>query len=232
LSPDLGGRRRPRPAGLVAIGLAGLGLLGVIASLSLDPGEEEEFEIEGAGAVQRLFGGIPQEEATLGDSGAGVTVQVFNDMQCTTCAEWQLDVIPPLVEGPVRGGEVKLEYHHFPITAVGLASFGAVAAGEQGRQWQFIQLFFINQGEVPDRGVTEEFLDRIAAAVLELDAEVWRDQLEDPEVADAIEADGRLAAERALPGEPTAVVDGPRGTRELVGSPTLAEIEAAVGAVG
>ena len=102
-------RRRPRPIG-VAI-LVGIVLIGVavIASLSLDEGDTDPIEIDDAGEVRKLVGGIPQLEARLGEDNAQVTVEVFNDLQCTDCSDWQLDVIEPLIEEEVRGGEVKLE---------------------------------------------------------------------------------------------------------------------------
>jgi protein-disulfide isomerase len=216
---------------VIAIAVIALGLAGVIAALSLGEGEHDPIEIEGAGAVQRLFGGIPQDGAVLGSDSAPLTVQLFNDLQCEGCAAYQIETLPALVDGPVRDGEIRLEYRHFPITGQGLASFGAVAAGEQGRQWQYVQLFFINQDEAENGQVTQDLLDRIAAAVLELDVDQWRDDLEDPEIPDVLEADTRLAVDRRLPDEPAVVVDGPRGTRELTGSPSLAEVEMAIAAV-
>ena len=54
--------------------------------------------VDGADTVQRLFGGIEQESDALGDADAPVTVSIFNDLQCTACADYQLEIVPPLVE--------------------------------------------------------------------------------------------------------------------------------------
>jgi hypothetical protein len=131
---------------VVVLVLAALLLIFVIASLSLDEGDEEPVEITGADEVQRQLGGIPQDGAVLGSSEASVTVQVFSDLQCVPCADYQRETITPLIEGPVRDGDLKLEFHHFQMAQSGFAnaSFGAVAAAEQDDEWQFIQLF-INQ---------------------------------------------------------------------------------------
>ena len=101
--------RRPRTIGVVVLVLIALVALAVIASLSLDQGDTDPIKIDGAGDVRKLVGGIRQLGARLGDDDAPVTIQVFNDMQCTDCADFQLDVIEPLIAEKVRAGEVKLE---------------------------------------------------------------------------------------------------------------------------
>jgi protein-disulfide isomerase len=225
-----GGRRRPRTVGVVAIALAALVLIFVIASISLDEGETESAEITGAGEVQRQLGGIPQDGRRLGSADAPVTVQVFTDLQCEPCADFQRETIAPLVEEPVRDGELALELHHSPFTQSGFsnASFGAVAAAEQDDEWQFAQLFFHNQEEAERVGATDEFLDQIANAIIEFNVEQWQRDRDDPEVIETLEADDELRAERGFSGEPAVVVEGPSGTRELTGSPSLEQIETAI----
>ena len=224
---------RPRAVGLLVLALVVAVLGTIIVGIALQKPDDDAIEISGAGTVQRLIGGIEQEGAVLGDSDAPVTVEVFNDLQCPDCADYQLDVITPLIEGPVRAGDVKLAFRHFSFSArqTTLSAYAAVAAGEQGRQWQYIQLFYINQDEAREHGVTDELLETIAAAVLELDLEGWQEDRESDEVADAVVADAEIAAERKLPAQPAVVVTGPLQSRELVESPSLAEIEAAIEAV-
>lgn len=213
--------------------LAALLLIFVIASLSLDEGDEEPVEISGAAAVQRLLGGIPQDGSVLGSSEAPVTGQVFSNLQCRPCAEYQEETITPLIEGPVRNGDLKLEFHHRPVSQSGFeeASYGAVAAAEQDDEWQFIQLFFINQDEAERVGATEDFLDQVANAILNFNVEQWQRDLDDPVVERTLEEDDELAAQRQAP-VPSVAVDGPRGTRELGESPSVSQIEAAIAQVG
>lgn len=225
---------RPRPLGLLLIGLAVAALFAVIASLSLDDPNDKPIEITGAGEVQRLLGGIHQTGAELGSPDAPVAIELFNDLQCSTCDEYQLEVVPPLVEDLVRPGDAKLVYRHFPLGEKErtLADYGAVAAGEQDDQWQFVQLFFINQDKVPAKGVDEDFLARVTAAVLELDLNQWRQDFKDESIAETLEADGELAAQLGLPAQPAALVVGPAGRKQLEDRPSAAEIEAAVREVG
>lgn len=223
-------RRRPRVVGMIALAASALVLVAAIASLSLDRPEDAPVRISGAGDVQRLFGGIEQEGARLGSADAPVTIDLFNDMACKGCAEFQLSVVPGLVEDLVRPGEALLVYRHFPMgeRRSSVSDLGALAAAEQGRQWQWVELFFINQAEAVDAGVTQKFLDGIAAAVLGLDTGQWRSdfdaQADDPALAD----DAELAIELRLPAQPAVVVTGPGGSKELDESPSLSEIKAAV----
>jgi protein-disulfide isomerase len=220
--------------GVVVLVLCALVLLFVIASLSLDEGEEDPIEVEGAGAVQRLLGGIQQDGAVLGQPDAPVTVEVFNDVQCEPCADYQLEVIEPLIAGPVReSGDVRLEFHHFPMSraSFGLAAYGAVAAGLQDYEWQFIELFFRNQDEAKAEGVTQELLDQVANAILNFNVEQWQRDIDEDEVKEILEEGDILAAELGFPAEPAVVVTGPGGTRELIQSPALEQINAAVAEV-
>jgi protein-disulfide isomerase len=228
-------RRRPRAIGLLVLALC-VGLLGfAIVSLSVGSGDSEEIKITGAGEVQSLLGGIPQDGARLGDPSAPVTVQVFNDLQCDPCSDWNQQVIVPLIQGPVRSGDLQLVYHNFPMTRAGffLGAYGAVAASKQDYEWQFAQLLFANQDEAKEHGADQEFLDNIArgVGVVNFNVEQWQRDMEDSDIRETLEADEKITAERRLPAEPAVVVGGPNGTEELVESPSLAEVQAAIAEV-
>jgi protein-disulfide isomerase len=230
-------RRRPRIAGVIAFVLAVGALLALVASLSLDKGSDKPVEITGAGEVQSLMGGIEEKDATLGSPNAPVTIDFFNDLQCSFCADYQKTVVPKLVADLVRPGKAALVYRHFPLgdKATELADFGALAAAKQDYEWQFVQLFFINQGAVPPvKGVNEDFLSRIAAAILEMDQGQWLSDYKkiaagDDSAAKAVlDNDTKLEIDLRLPAEPAVVITGPRGVRKLIQRPSLAEIESAV----
>ena len=69
--------------------------------------------IAGIAEAQEIFGGVPQEGDRLGSSDAPVTIQVFNDMQCSDCREDFLSTIPALAENYARPGDVQLLYRHY-----------------------------------------------------------------------------------------------------------------------
>jgi protein-disulfide isomerase len=227
-------RRRPRVVGLLVLALI-LGLLGfAIVSLSVGTGTEGQIKITGAEETQSLLGGIQQDGARLGPGDAPVIVQVFNDLQCDPCSDWNRDVVVPLIRGPVRAGQIQMIYHHFPMTesGFGLASFGAVAAAKQDYEWQFIELFFFNQEEAKKGGgATQEFLDNVSRAILNFNVEQWQQDQNDDDLQQTLDDDDKLAADRQFPAQPAVVVGGPNGTRQLIESPSLAEVEAAIAQV-
>jgi protein-disulfide isomerase len=229
-------RRRPRLIGLLVLALC-VGLLGfAIVSLSVGSGGEgDEIKITGAEEVQSLVGGIPQDGARLGSPDAPVTVQVFNDLSCDPCSDWNQEVIVPLIEGPVRSGDLQLVYHNFPMSSSGffLGAYGAVAAAKQDYEWQFIELFFLNQDEAESRGADQEFLDNIArgVGVVNFNVEQWQRDMKDDDIQATLEADEKISADRGLPVGPAVVVGGPNGTEQLEQSPSLEDVQAAVAKV-
>jgi protein-disulfide isomerase len=231
-------RRRPRLVGLLVLAVV-VGLLGfAIVSISVGTGTEGEdnVRITGAAEVQSLVGGIQQDGPRLGSSDAPVTVQVFNDLQCDPCSEWNHDVIVPLISGPVRSGDIQLVFHNFPMTESGyfLGAYGAVAAAKQDYEWQFIELFFANQDVAEKNSADQEFLNSIArgVGVVNFNVEQWQRDMNDEDVQHTLEDDDKLAAERQFPAQPAVVVGGPNGTRQLAESPSLAQVQAAIAQVG
>jgi Thioredoxin len=217
---------------LVALGLIGAAILASIISISI--GEEGPAPpLEGSEAVQRLYGGIDQEGGELGDPDAPVTISIFNDLQCTECAEYQLEAVPGLVEDLVRGGDARLELRHRPVgqTPTTAAAVAATAAGEQGFEWQFAHLLALNLDQARTSGVDDEFLERVAGSVPgpEFDVGRWQGDRDDPETEARVTADDELGAELGL-AAPSVVVDGPGGTEQLEDAPSLAQIERAVAA--
>lgn len=233
------GRRRGRWWVLALLGIGMIALIGGIAELSTREPDRGKFTVLGIDDAQRIFGGVPQLGDRLGSADAPVSIQLFDDLQCSDCRAQFLATVPPLVDDPVRAGELKLEYRHYsfsPIPAE-LGSFGAEAASPQGYEWQYIYLFFRNQGEAERTGVDEDFLTTLAGSIPQLDVPEWRDYLEseggaDGRIREQLAEYEEVASGLGLRAKPTAIVSGPSGTRTLQDGPSLAQITAAVEAVG
>ena len=219
---------------LTILGLAAIGLMAAFISLSVGEHKEEDFAIEGAGEVQELIGGIPQLGDRLGSDDAPVTIDVFNDVQCTRCADYQLDVVNPLIDDYVRTGDAQMIFRHYPLGGkpVTLGGVAAEAAGEQDRQWQFIEVFVRNLDQVPEQGVSQEFLNEVAATVPKLDVTAWEQANAGSDAEEAARAGNDLGTELKIPADPAVVVTGPSGSEELDSAPSLEEIEAAIDGVG
>jgi protein-disulfide isomerase len=222
--------RRWVPTVLIATVVALVGY--AIVAISVGEGGPVAVEIDGSDAVQRQYGGLPQDEAALGSEDAPVTVRLFTDVQCSDCARWYFGVVPALVDGYVRDGDLRIELRHFSLGAktTQLAAIGAAAAADQGREFQFAHLFMLNLDKVPESGVNDEFLLRIASAVPRMQGGVWEEAFEDPETEAAAREDTQVATELRFPTGSAVIVEGPSGSEELTEDPSVAEIERAIAA--
>jgi len=220
------------PRVLLGVGLAAL--IGAIISLSIGTGGPKVIKITGGDAVQELLGGVQQNGPSLGDPNAPVTVALFTDLQCSTCDEYQLEVIDPLIGQYARGSEVRFEFHNYSLgqADVTQAAYAATAAGQQDVEWQFADLFFRNQDAAPNGTVTSQFLDDLGNAIdsfSTLNVSQWHDDMDSSEVKDSVDADQKLAAQYGLRIEaPSVVVDGPGGTKVLQDGPSQEEINTAI----
>jgi protein-disulfide isomerase len=219
------------PRALLLVG--GGALIAAIVSIAVGEGGPRAEEIGGVNEVQRIFGGIPQDGAVLGAEDTETTVSVFNDIQCEPCADYQIDVIDPLVEEYARSGEVRFEFRHFSLAPndTTVAASAAEAAGKQERQWQYLDTFVRNLDVVISRDVDEEVLREVAEAVPQLEVDQWEGDLGSPEAEELVREDAMLAAELELPADPAVVVDAPGGQRQLIESPSIEQIEAAIAEV-
>lgn len=230
-------RRRLVQLGAVTVLLAAV-LIAVLIAVSQGGGEGgDATSIDGAAAVNRDLAGIPQRGSALGDPGAAVTVSEFADLQCPVCKQYSEQVIPSLIEGPVRAGKAKLDFRNWVILSApdgdsGEAARAALAAGEQDRLWHFVELFYRNQGFENSGYVDDDFLRAVAQAAGVRDLERWEEDRADPRWDAVLAAIDRDASGLGFTGTPSFSVEG-RGGIEPLGTPgSAAEIEAAIGRAG
>ncbi|MEK6272300.1 MAG: thioredoxin domain-containing protein [Actinomycetota bacterium] len=217
------------------LGAGAVGVFAAVVALSIGEGGPEKVTISGGEQTQQLIAGIPQDGPYLGPSDASVTITVFNDLQCSSCDDYQLHTVDPLIEQYARTGQARVEFRHisFQEAETTEAAYAAAAAGEQDREWQYIDLLFRNQDQAPARMVSDEFLTEIGNAIPNFDLDAWTTARDAAEVSDRVEADAQLAAELGLRGSgPSVVVTGPGDPKVLQDSPSKQEIDAAVSAVG
>ncbi|MFN8160017.1 MAG: thioredoxin domain-containing protein [Solirubrobacterales bacterium] len=233
-----GESRRGRWFVLAVLAVGTVALLVTLVDLAGQKAGPAVVRVSGIDDAQRVFGGVRQDGDRLGSPDAPVTIEMFNDVQCANCREQFLSTVPGLVEGYVRSGDVQLVYRHYSFStqAVEEGFLAAEAAGEQGYQWQYVYLLFRNQAEAERVGVTERLLTSIAGSIGELDTQQWKRDFNegggpDGAITRRLEAQDETARGLGLRAQPSAIVTGPRGTRTLQDSPTLAEIEAAIRAV-
>ena len=231
--------RRGRVWVILALALTLLALGYAIVDIATQKAGPAVVHLDGIGEAQEVFGGVPQEGDRLGSSDAPVTIQVFNDLQCSSCRDDFLGTIPALTEKYARPGDVKLLYRHYSNSESPeeLGFYGAEAAADQGYGWQYTYLFFRNQDEAERFGVGEEFMDSLAGAIGNLNVPEWEEYLEDNSgsggaITTKLEGYDRLGTDLGIRTRPAMIVSGPDGTRTLQDGPSLAGIERAIAEVG
>lgn len=221
----------------VAAGAAFLALAVVIVLIVVNAsgsGDGGDTSLEGAAEVNRSLQGIPQQGMLLGDPDAPVELVEFGDLQCPYCAAYAKEVLPPLIENQVKKGQVKIEFRN--LTIIGPestdAAAAALAAGVQGRGWNFVEIFYRNQGgENEGYAADEVFLEAVAKGAGVEDLDRWNEDrtLKIAEVEETTAEAQRLG----IQGTPTFAVRGPKTDGlEVIGTPnsTSALEEAVEGA--
>jgi len=218
----------------MAAGAAFLALAVVVVLIVVNAsggGDGGDANLEGAGEVNRSLRGIPQEGMLLGDPGAPVELVEFGDLQCPYCAAYAEEVLPPIIENQVKKGQVKIDFRNFTIIGPESAdaAAAALAAGTQGRGWNFVELLYRNQGgENTGYAGDETFLEAVAEGAGVEDLAGWNEDRAD--LADAVEEINAEARQLGLEGTPTFAIKGPQTDGlEVIGTPDSASaLEAAI----
>ena len=194
-------------------------------------GSGGDTKIEGAGEIDRILAGIPQRGMVLGDPEAPLTLIEFGDLQCPVCAGYAKDILPPIIENQVKNGKAKIEFRNLTIIGAESTPAGAaaLAAGDQGRGWNYLELFYRNQGAEENSGyVTDAFMEAIAKAAGVENLAKWRRDRQ--KLTSEVEKTTEEAERLGYDATPSFAVEGPGAKGlELLGTPESAgAIEAAI----
>lgn len=207
-------------SGAVFLAIVAVVALIVVNSSSSDSGGDAE-SIEGAAEVASSLQGIPQTEMVLGDPEAPVELIEFGDLQCPVCKGFAEEILPPIIENQVKNGEAKIDFRNFTIIGPQSVDAGAaaLAAGAQGRGWNFVELFYRNQGAENSGYADDAFLEAVAEAAGVEDMAKWN---EDRKLLRAeVEETSQEAQQLGFNGTPSFAIKGP-GTKglETLGTPS------------
>jgi protein-disulfide isomerase len=166
------------------------------------PGQKESAE---------MLAGIPQKGIYLGNPNAPVRLVEFADLQCPFCRQYSLQSLPQLVQDYVRTGKVRMEFRNLSFIGEDSVTAGraASAASEQNKLWNFVDVFYYNQGEENSGYVTKDFLATInkAAGVDNTQAAGF---MASPDALKPLETANTLADRYKVQSTPTILV-GKRG---------------------
>lgn len=217
-------------AGLIVLAIAGCGSSSgapagpTISRPGLQTGKAPAGTVHGpregegtAAIASSLLAGIQQHGNTLGDPKSPVTVKYFGDLECPACRRFQLTVLPSLIKAYVRTGKLKIEYHSLETVTPTPSAFeaqqvAALAAGKQNKMWNFIELFYQEQGREHSGYVTESYLQGLARQVGGLNLIEWTAGRNDPELVRTLATDARAARSAGMNATPTFLLAhaGPR----------------------
>jgi protein-disulfide isomerase len=208
-----------------ALGFLAVAVVVVLIVISQSSSEDggDAGSIEGAAEIEAELDGIPQKGLVLGAGGAEATLIEFGDLQCPVCKGFAEEILPPVIEGKVRDGEARLEFRNFTIISRQSVPAGAaaIAAGRQGRGWNFVELFYRNQGREASGYVTDEFMTAIARAAGVQDIAQWNKDRKSKSVLDEVSKTTAEAERLNFTGTPSFAVEGPGvAGLEALGTPS------------
>jgi protein-disulfide isomerase len=224
-------RKRMTQLGFAGVLLAGVVVAAAIAiSQSGGGGGGNASSVTDSALVAKQLQGIHQQGEVLGDPAAPVTVTEYGDPQCPVCKSFSEQIAPDLIAGPVREGRAKYEFKPWLIIGPDSkpAAAAALAAGDQGRFFNYIELFYRNQGQENSGYVTDEFLTAIAKGARVPDIDAWNTDRQASKWEGVLARIDSEASSLRLTGTPSIVVDGPGGRKIFTSIPAEVEIEAAI----
>ncbi len=142
---------------------------------------------------------------SFGPTDAKVTLVEFTDFQCPYCSR-AAKATKQLKEK--YGDKVRFVLRNFPLSFhkdAHLAAQAALAAGEQGKFWEFHDKAFDNQ-----KALGREQLEKYAQEVGVTDMAKFKKALDDGTFKDKVDADFKLGQEVSVSGTPTLFLNGAR----------------------
>jgi len=195
---------------------------------------------QSASTVSSLLAGIQQSGSTLGSPAAKVTITEFGDLQCPVCRDFALGAENNLISSDVRSGKVKLVFRSLE-TASGngpdpgvfpTQQAAALAAGLQAKAWNYIELFYHQQGAEGTAYVTQNYLQGLARQIPGFDFAKWQSDSKSPTLVAQVTQDQQLAASQGYNSTPTIVVQGPKGKAQpIVGNTDYGTLQTAIKSV-
>lgn len=220
-------------------GVIGLALIGVVVAVVVSSGLLKSDDITGASEVTSRFAGIPQDGVTLGEPNAPVTIVEFADLKCPFCAEFARDGLPQLIDEYISTGKAKIVFRN--LTILDAAASGkdstdaatmAAAVGLQDKLWNFVDLFYLNQGDENTVYATDEFVNSIASAIPGVNASEAESQRTSAAVKAQLAAADAAAEENGVTGTPTFFVGKDEKTlTQITMSNSLSDISPITSAV-
>jgi protein-disulfide isomerase len=176
----------------------------VVGAIVLSSDGAEEPAATPSAASGDPYAGIPQSGNRLGDRDAPATLVEIADLQCPFCAQYSTQALPSIVRDYVSTGKLRYELRirSFLGRDSVRAAGAAAAAADQDRMYQFVDVFFRNQGPENSDYADADFIRGIASQVDGLDVERVVSAADDPLAEPAVRRDEQFARSIGSTGTP------------------------------
>lgn len=177
-----------------------------------------------AKTVNGQLSGIPQHGNTLGNPSAKITMTEYGDLQCPVCKDFATGPETQLINNEVKSGKVKLVYKSFPTASRDLSNWqqifplqqdAAYAAGAQNKAWNYILLFYHEQGKEATSYVNTAYLTGLAKQVQGLNMKKWATDRFNPKYTSQVDNEIKAATALNIQGTPGIQFSGPKSQTKL-----------------
>ncbi|RME55716.1 MAG: DsbA family protein [Caldilineae bacterium] len=174
------------------------------------------------------------DRTAIGSPDAPVTIQAWEDFRCPACASWNQTVKPQLLANEVANGQVRLEFHHFPLSqhepGASMAAQASECAADQGAFWPYHDRLFAAQNEGANAYLAENLIKY--AEELGLDKDQFTQCLTGQEHLADVQASLNQAIAQNLRSTPTVILNGVPVDNPMDYQALSAEIARLVAAAG
>ncbi len=165
---------------------------------------------------------------TLGDASAPVTLEVYADLQCPACRQFDLGTLREIEDKYVKTGKVKIVFNHYAF--IGDESVRAAEATEcandQGKFWEMVDILYNNQGGENVGAFSDAKLEGFAQQV-GLNMDQYKQCMTDRPHLNKIQTSTQNGTSRGVNSTPTLFING----QMVRGAIALAKFESVAGAL-
>jgi protein-disulfide isomerase len=158
------------------------------------------------------------DSPTRGKADALITIVEFSDYECPFCSRGHNTMVQLEKD---YGDKIRVVMKQNPLPfhpKAKPAAYAAMAAGEQGKYWEFHDKLFANQGSLDDATFQQH------AQAIGLNVEKWRADLTSAKFNDVIQRDQALAQQLGATGTPAFFING----KKLVGAQPIDRFKAVI----
>jgi len=199
---------------------------GVVSRQDIKPyapvgSQTSQTALTGAAEANNLFKGIPQNGLVLGKPSAPVEMEMFIDVQCPICQNFETLYLPTIVNKYIKTGKVQL--HLKPWAFLSAQSFtgryAVIAASYQNKAFEYAKVLYDNQGEEKTGWLTGPVMASMAASVTGLNMSQWQKDVNSSKTKAIAAGVDKLATQQKVGGTPTIFVGRPNGQLQNVQTP-------------